>query len=111
MRSYKCILFVQCTHTGYTDDDLNGFNELVNRGVDVSILQKYAEDGVTQLPIAFDAMPLQDAIDFAEFLTQVTIGRYRFGMGIPLCGGDVDIAVMRPKRFEWAQRKQWSIKD
>lgn len=86
-------------------------DELIKRGVDKDIIQKWAEDGISELPLIFDGMPLQDAIDFAEYCIQVTIGSTRFGPGAPLCGGDIDIAVMRPQSFAWAKRKQWSIKD
>lgn len=83
--------------------------ELVNRGVDKAIIQKWVTDGVANLPLVFDGMPLQDAIDFAEYAVQVVIGRFRFGLGPPLCGGDVDIAVVTPDAFRWAKRKQWGI--
>ena len=90
--------------------DKAGMNELVNRGVDKDIIQKWVDDSVTELPLVFDGMPLQDAVDFAEFAVNVVIGRYRFGIGPPTCGGAVDIAVIRPNNFDWAQRKRWSIK-
>jgi len=32
-----------------------------------------------------------------------------YGLGAQLCGGDIDIAVITPNRFDWAQRKRWSI--
>ena len=83
--------------------------ELINRGADRAIVEKWIADGVSQLPIVFDGMPLQDAIDYAEYLVQVVIGRFRFGLGPPLCGGDVDIAVVTPNAFRWAQRKEWGI--
>jgi hypothetical protein len=85
-------------------------DELVNRGADKEIVQKWVDDQVSELPLVFDGMPLQDAIEFAEYAVQVVIGRYRFGAGTPLCGGDVDIAVITPTSFKWAQRKQWAIK-
>jgi hypothetical protein len=56
-------------------------------------------------------MPLQDAIDFAEYAVEVVVGRFRFGHGPPLCGGDTDIAVVTPGNFEWAKRKLWVIKE
>jgi hypothetical protein len=91
--------------------DLSSLQELINRGVDKVVIQKWIDDQVSDLPLIFDGMPLQDAIDFAEYCVQVTIGRFRFSPGIAACGGDIDIAVMRPSSFTWAKRKQWSIKD
>jgi hypothetical protein len=89
--------------------DPNAINELVNRGVNKAIVEQWVKDGVASLPLIFDGMPLQDAIDFAEYAIQVVIGRFRFGLGPPLCGGDIDIAVITPNAFRWARRKQWGI--
>jgi hypothetical protein len=86
-------------------------NELKNRGADPAIIDKWVNDNVSDLPLLFDGMPLQDAIDFAEYCVQVVIGRYRFGLGAPLCGGDIDVAVIRPNSFKWSRHKQWAIKD
>jgi hypothetical protein len=93
---------------GYTR---GGLDELVKRGADKKIVQKWAADHVSELPLIFDGMPLQDAVDFANFAVQLTIGTFRFALGPPLCGGDVDIAVITPAAFHWAQRKQWSVKE
>lgn len=86
-------------------------DELVNRGVDRAILKTWVDDRISTMPLVFDGMPLQDAVDFADYAVQLTIGAFRFGQGPPLCGGDVDIAVVRPGTFQWARRKQWAIKD
>lgn len=91
--------------------DPAAIQELVKRGADQGVIQKWLDDSVSELPLVFDGMPLQDAIDFANFAAQVVIGRYRFGLGPPLCGGDIDIAVITPADFRWAQRKQWAIED
>lgn len=89
--------------------DLAALSELVNRGADKAIVQKWADDNVPEFHIVFDGMPLQDAIDFANYAAQVVIGAFRFGLGPPLCGGDVDIAVITPGSFGWAKKKQWGI--
>jgi hypothetical protein len=85
--------------------------ELVRRGADKAIVEKWVTDGVAAQRLVFDGMPLQDAVDFAEFAVQVTIGSFRFAAGPPLVGGEIDIAVLRPGTFQWARRKQWTIKD
>ena len=51
----------------------------------------------------------QDAIDLALWLTNIVIGRFRFVIGVPLCGGDIDIAVITPKEFSWVKRKSWTV--
>jgi len=60
-----------------------------------------------QYPVYFNGMPLQDAIDYATYLVNVAIGRFRFVIGAPLCGGDVDVAVITPNQFTWVNRKSW----
>jgi hypothetical protein len=85
--------------------------KLIARGADPVVVQAWVDAHDSSLPLVFDGMPLQDAIDFAEWATTVVIGRWRFGVGAQLVGGDVDIAVIRPRSFQWAQRKRWSIKD
>ncbi len=64
-----------------------------------------------EYPIAFEGMPLQDAIDLAVYLVEMTIGRYRFAVGAPLCGGEVDVAVITPRGFTWVSRKSWHVGD
>lgn len=59
-----------------------------------------------QYPVIFDGMPLQDAIDYAEFLVSIVIGRFRFCIGPALCGGDIEVAAITAQRgFEWIMRK------
>lgn len=64
-----------------------------------------------QYPVPFDGMPLQDAIDYAVYLVNVTIGRFRFVIGAPLCGGEIDVAVITPDEFTWIKRKSWSVRN
>ena len=64
-----------------------------------------------EYPVLFDGMPLQDAIDYATYLINVVIGRFRFVLGAPICGGEVDVAVITPNAFTWIQRKSWKVKN
>jgi hypothetical protein len=64
--------------------------------------------GLINIPLVADAMPIQDAIDLAEFLVQVTIGFVRFSPGHPLVGGPIEIAaVTKHEGFRWVQRKHY----
>ena len=52
--------------------------------------------------VAFDGMPLQDAIGFCRFIIDATIGAATYEMGQPSCGGRVNIAVItRSEGFKW----------
>jgi hypothetical protein len=53
-------------------------------------------------------MPIQDAIDLAQYLVDATKGYYRFLPGADIVGGDTDIAVVtRHERFKWVKRKHF----
>jgi len=60
-----------------------------------------------QYPVAFEGMPLQDAIDYTVYLVNIAIGRFRFVVGAPLCGGEIDVAVITPNAYTWVRRKSW----
>jgi len=81
---------------------------LIDKGVDTKIVEELPKDLVRlEWQIIYDGMPLQDAIDLAEYLIKVVIGRYRFLPGPPTCGGNIDIAVITYKGFSWVRRKSW----
>ncbi len=53
-------------------------------------------------------MPIQDAIDLADFLTGTTKAYYRFLPGADIVGGEIDIAVVtRHEGFKWIRRKHY----
>jgi hypothetical protein len=62
-----------------------------------------------QYHVLFNGMPLQDAIEYAAYIANVSIGRFRFVTGPPLCGGEIDLAVITPNAFNWVRRKAWKI--
>jgi len=93
---------------GYDD----GFiRELINQGLDKAVIDQIVSAHKFEYPIVFNAMPLQDAIDLVVYLAQLTIGRFRFVAGVPVCGGEIDVAVITPGKFDWSHRKQWRLKD
>lgn len=60
------------------------------------------------LPLVIPPMPLQDAIDLAEFLVDLTIKYSRFGPGAPTVGGPIEIAaISKHEHFRWIQRKYY----
>lgn len=50
-------------------------------------------------------MPLKDAIDFADFLIDLTIKTQRFEMKPATCGGDIDILVLTKDESFWYRHK------
>lgn len=59
-------------------------------------------------PLVHPAMPIQDAIDLAEFLVNLTIGYSRFRPGAPSVGGPVEVAaITKHEHFKWVRRKHY----
>jgi len=54
------------------------------------------------------AMPIQDAIEYAEFLVDVSIKWSRFSPGSPIVGGPVEsAAISKHEGFKWIRRKHY----
>jgi hypothetical protein len=62
-----------------------------------------------QYQIPFAVMPLQDAIEYAHYMINVAIGRYRFVLGPELCGGQTEIAAITQGEFRWIAKKSWGL--
>lgn len=59
-------------------------------------------------PLVHSAMPIQDAIDLAEFLTDLSIGYSRFNPGASTVGGPVEVAaITKHEGFKWIKRKHY----
>ncbi|MDD5342224.1 MAG: hypothetical protein PHI73_02725 [Patescibacteria group bacterium] len=56
-------------------------------------------------PIIWDAMPLQDAIDFSEFAIKATIDTIRFQARPKNVGGPVDVLVITPDKASFIKNK------
>lgn len=71
---------------------------------ETSVIQRLiSKDFVPRL----DAMPLQDAIDYAIHLIRTTIDTLRFEPRFPTVGGAIDILVMTPPgKLNFVQRKE-----
>jgi hypothetical protein len=61
-----------------------------------------------EVPLLFPTMPVQDAIELADFLSSTTKNYYRFLPGADIVGGDTDIAVVaKHEGFKWIKRKHY----
>jgi len=61
-----------------------------------------------QLPIGASAMPIQDAVDFVDFLVDFNCKMSKFMPGAQIIGGPVDLAVItRHENFKWIKRKHY----
>jgi hypothetical protein len=60
------------------------------------------------VPLVEPPMPIQDAIDFAEFLVQTTTIFTRFKRGAATVGGPVEsAAITKHEGFKWVRRKHY----
>lgn len=64
-----------------------------------------------QYTVPFAVMPLQDAIEYTKYMLNVAVGRYRFVVGPELCGGEIEIAAITQRQFQWISRKTWSLEE
>jgi hypothetical protein len=69
------------------------------------------EKGATKVlrqpaPIIWDAMPLQDAVDFSVFAIRTTIDTIRFQARPKNVGGPIDVLVITPESAKFIRRKE-----
>ncbi len=59
-------------------------------------------------PLVIPSMPIQDAIDLAEFLVETTIRFSRFTPGAATVGGPIEVAaITKHEGFRWVRRKHY----
>lgn len=51
--------------------------------------------------IVFDGMPLKDAVGFCRFILETTINSCTYEVGVPTCGGPLQIAMITRSKFSW----------
>lgn len=62
---------------------------------------------LNKAPIIWDAMALQDAIDFSVYAIRTTIDTIRFQARPKNVGGAIDILVITPDGTKWIQKKEF----
>lgn len=92
-------------HFGRDEGALHKISSEYN--IDIGELRDLVEP--FQYLIPWPVMPLQDAIEYANYMLNVAVGRYRFVVGPELCGGEIEIAAITQNRFNWIRRKVWSL--
>ena len=69
-------------------------------------------NGILDLPqynIPWNFFTLQDAIEFAEYATKVTIDTMKFQERVKTVGGPIDILVLKPNSHQWIAHKELHI--
>ena len=75
----------------------------ITRSGETSIVNRIIDPNSTPY---FDAMPLQDAIDYVLFLMHTTIDTLRFEPRYAAVGGPIDVLVITPNQMRFVQRKE-----
>jgi hypothetical protein len=75
--------------------------------IPVTIKDEKGNDKVIRspAPVIWDAMSLQDAIDFSIYAIRTTIDTMRFQARPKNVGGPIDVLVLTPDEPKWIQRK------
>lgn len=60
------------------------------------------------MPTNIEGMPLQDAVEFADYLGNVVLGYDRFTIGPPSVGGCLDVLAIQPEGLSWYRRKEFA---
>jgi hypothetical protein len=61
----------------------------------------------SKAPVIWDAMPIQDAVDFAIYAVRTTIDTIRFQARPKNVGGPIDVLLLTPEKASWIQRKEY----
>ncbi|GAF79410.1 unnamed protein product, partial [marine sediment metagenome] len=87
--------------SGQTDILTSIINPVVIKG-------EKGEDKVVRItaPIVWDAMPLQDAIDFSIYAIRTTIDTMRFQARPKTVGGPIDVLLITPDEAKFLHRKE-----
>jgi hypothetical protein len=83
---------------------------LAELGTDPDVIKKAIPKIQAALSATFlhPAMPIQDAIDFAEFLAKLQTDWARFSFGHATVGGPVELAaITKHEGFKWIKRKHY----
>jgi hypothetical protein len=81
-------------------------------GFALRIPERLAAKGWSQAEIGelIGDMPVQDAVNFAEYILRVTIGYTEFSVGPSACGGPIQLATLLPDEgFKWIERPHLQI--
>lgn len=77
------------------------------QGVQQQVIERIQQQAMASLgsPVAFDGMPVKDAIGYCEFILRTTVGVCTYEVGVPSCGGPLQVAVITHKDgFQWILR-------
>jgi hypothetical protein len=91
-----------------------GYGFLVRQRLELAGLDEKAAGELLndlQIDVVFDGMPVQDAVEYATFILETTIGYTTFSMELSPCGGPLQVATILPDNtFNWLARPEVRMK-
>jgi hypothetical protein len=81
---------------------------ITKAGIDPTLFEELVKP--FKSPVIYNGMPLQDAVNFTQFILRTTIGMADFEVGPPSCSEPIDIAVINSKKlFTWVKEKHLTL--
>jgi hypothetical protein len=56
-----------------------------------------------QMPVVFDSMPSQSAVDYCRHILKTTINVSKYEVGVAVCGEPLQVALITRNRFNWVE--------
>lgn len=82
------------------------YDRMQARGLSVPDIEADIQD--LETPVMYPGMPVQDAINFAKYILNATIGYAEFSVGVPACGGPLQLATILPDEgFAWVRKPEY----
>ena len=85
-------------------------DSLSKKAIHAEAGDQFSEQNRRRMLVPFEYMYLQDAADFAVFVLRTTIGYNQFEVGLPTCGGELQVAAISAvDGFQWIREPQLDI--
>jgi len=83
---------------------------MIERGATAEDIDAVLEPEGLETQVIFDGMPVQDAINFAVYILDTTIGWSTFQLGAPLCGRPLQVAtILADTGFAWVAKPELRV--
>lgn len=90
------------------DPNILGHLAQVLDASELAKVQTVLSSGVLDRPVVIASMPFADAIHFAKYVVDTTVGYTRYVLGPDTVGGQVEVAgISRHEGFKWISRKHY----
>lgn len=83
---------------------------LAERGFQQADIEQFFDPEGLETQVIFEGMPVQDAINFATYILDTTIGWSTFALGVPVCARPLQVAtILADKGFAWVAEPELRV--